>query len=157
MLRKVIAFAALLAIAVLAGCGSSGSGGSSDSSTAELSKAEFIKQGDAICAKTDKVQETELQEFQKKDPEGKLTQAVREEMVSDAGLPPIQDEVEELAALQGPSADSDEIEAIVGGIEEALKEAEADPSLLLKGGSGPFTEPGKLAATYGFKECDQAL
>jgi len=155
MLRKGAVIAVLLGILVLAGCGSSGSEGSSSSGT-ELSKAEFIKQGDAICAKTDKVQETELQEFQKKDPEGKLTPAVREEMVTDAGLPPIQDEIKELADLQGPSADSDEIEAIVDGIEEALKKAEADPSLLLKG-PDPFAAVGKKAAAYGFKECDQAL
>jgi hypothetical protein len=145
-------FGALAALAVVAltvwGCGGS--------DTEELSKAEFIKQSDAICAKTDKTQKTGFKKYQEDNPEKQPTQAGQEKMLMAVGLPPIQAEAEELADLGAPSADADKIDAVITGIEEAVRKAEANPALLLKG-PDPFADVEKLAAAYGFKECDQAI
>jgi hypothetical protein len=145
-----------------AGCGGSDSASSNGSTAAtvttnsDLTKAELIKQGDAICEKTDKVQESGLKAYTKENPKAQSNEAEQSKMVIAVGLPPIQTEVEELAALGAPSGDEDEVTAIVEGIEEAVEKGEDDPGSLL-GAKNPFTAVGKLAAAYGFKACNNAL
>jgi hypothetical protein len=151
-------------VVVAVGCGSGDDGSSSnDSSQASVTtdpaatKASFIRQGDAICDKTDKTQEAELKAYLKKDPNAQSTKAGQSKMVLAVGLPPIQREAEELAALGAPSADAKKVEAIVEGIEEAVEKGEKDPSSVLTGSKNPFAQVDKLAAEYGFKACNNAL
>lgn len=152
MLKKIgSALVVVSASAILLG----GCGGGGDE-TQELSKAEFIKQADAICAKTDKAQEAELTAYLKENPKAESSQAGQEKMVTDAGLPPLQEEIGELAELEPPSSDAQKVEAIVKDLEEALKKSEDTPGLLVRG-PDPFAEVGKLATAYGFKECNQPI
>ncbi len=133
------------------GCGESGE------AAVPLTKAEFIKQADAICRETDKKQETDLKTYMKKHPEKQPSKAGQERVITEVGLPPIQTEAEELDELGAPGPDTAKIAAIVSGIEEAVVKAEDDPSILLKSSSDPFGKVDKLARKYGFKACDQAL
>lgn len=150
---RFLALAAIAAVASLAGCGSGGDG----TASAPLTKAEFIKQGDAICEKADGKQKVELQAYLKEHPAARSSQAGQEKMILEVGAPPIQSEAEELAALEPPADDQDEIGAIVEAIEEAVSKVKEDPSNLTTGAKGPFAKADKLARAYGFKACAQAL
>jgi hypothetical protein len=153
---RIALFAALLALALLAaGCGG---GGGTATATAPLSKAQFIKRGDAICEKTDKTQNSAIRKYTAKHPKGASTKAGQDELITSIGLPPIQQEAEELGALGAPRGDEGKVEAIVNGIEEAVGKAEEEPESTNKAGAAnPFTGVDKLAGEYGFKACAFAL
>ena len=161
----LIGMAALVCAGLWVGCGSSDD--SSSSSTADtgatvttasdLTKAEFIKQGDAICEKTDQAQEAALKVYLKKHPKATSSEEGEAQMVLIAGLPAIQVEAEELAALGAPEGDEEEVQAIVEGIEEAASKGEENPISLVKGTKNPFLAVDGLAAKYGFKVCNNAL
>lgn len=143
---KLIALGVVCLALLAAGCGGNDS--------TSLTKAEFIKQGDAICKETDKSQNQKIRAYLAENPKTPSTKANTEKVISVA-FPQIKAEVEELAALDPPSGDEEEIEAIVAGVEEGLEEAEKNPVSTNKTGAGnPFDEVGKLARKYGFKECD---
>lgn len=164
--RLSLGFCALFVLCAAAGCGQSSDGGdghtdggdgqtrvAATSAPAPLSKAQFIARGDAICEKMDKTQNAALNAYAGK--HGNGTKATQEAMVRAAGLPPIKAEIEELDALGAPKGNEAEIQAIIVGAEEAIKEAEADPESINEIGPGnPFNEVDKLAAKYGFKSCD---
>ncbi len=157
--------AALLTALIVAGCGSSddstssSDGGSTPTITtnSDLTKAEFIKQGDAVCEKTDKAQEAALKVYLQKHPKATSSEDGEGKMVLVAGLPPIQVEAEELAELGAPSGDEEKVQAIVEGIEEAAEKGKENPISLVKGTKNPFIAVDKLAAEYGFKVCNNAL
>lgn len=140
--------AAVVALLLIAGCG----GG--DSTTA-LTKAQFIKQADAICEKTDKDAVAAMGQAAKeeKTAAGKSGEEQISAAVLLAGLGVVQQEAEELAELGVPSGDEAEIEAIVDGIEAAAAKAEKDPRHL----EAAFAEVNKLAAKYGFKACSEPV
>jgi hypothetical protein len=164
--RLITMLAGVLATAIVAaGCGSSGSDSSSNSdsssgdtsaTTAALSKAEFIKQGDAICAKGSKSIETEANEFAEENNVNtkKPTKAQKEEVIVDVVAPALRKQGEEIAELGAPSGDEAEAEAIVAAVEGAADELEETPSLLF-GGNNPLSKASKLAASFGFKVCGE--
>lgn len=137
-------FVGVLVALVVAGCG----GGGDDS----LTKAEFIEQGDAICAAASKQKNTALErELNKQAKTGKaFAKSAEEELVTDTALPPIAAMTEKLAALDAPDADA---EAIPQAFEEAVQELEADPASGLGAGAAPFADADKLARAYGLKVC----
>lgn len=163
--RGIVAslIAVLACVAALAGCGSSGGSEATDGTTVvvatnqDLTQAELIKEGDAICEKADKVQEVGLKAYLKKNPQGQSNKAEQSKMVLTVGLPPIQTEVEELAELGAPPGEEAKVQAIIGGIEEAIEKGEEDPDSLLGAAKNPFNGVRKLAAAYGFKACNNAL
>jgi len=143
-----------LCAALVVGLMITGCGGGSDS-TASLTKAQFVKQADAICRKVDKSQTAGLDKLTKEfsDPT-KITKAVQKTWILEQGLPSVQQEAEEIAALGAPSGDEEQVAAIVKGIEEAVKKAEKDP---LKSLESSFTGANNLAAKYGLKDCSEPL
>jgi hypothetical protein len=150
-----IFLASVVALASLApGCG--GGSGSDSSSPNALPKALFIKRADAICEKADKVQEAGLRRALAK-AEGSLAKGRENNLISSVGLPPIQTEAEELRELGAPSGDGDKIDAIIGGIEEAVEKAEENPHSVTGKAGNPFNEVDELARAYGFKVCSEAL
>jgi ABC-type glycerol-3-phosphate transport system substrate-binding protein len=166
--RLIAMLAAVLAVVIVAaGCGSSGddssSGdtGSSDTTettdtTAALSKAEFIKQGDAICTKGNKTIETEANEFAEENDvnTAKPTRAQKEEVIVAVVAPSVRKQGEEIAELGAPSGDEAEVEAIVAAVEEGADELEKDPGLLIDN-KNPLAKSSKLAASYGLKVCGE--
>jgi hypothetical protein len=153
-LKMAIAAAGATVFAV-SGCGDSSRSSAEDA--AGPPKAAFIKSADAICQKADSKQKKAQIVFSEEHPETP-TNALEEELALVGGLPPVQEEAEEIGKLTPPSGDEERVEAIVKGLEEAVAEAEAKPSLLLKGRSpGPFSEVTKLAREYGFNACATPL
>ena len=110
------------------GCG--GSGG--------LSKAEFVQQANAICKKA-------RQEASKKAFEGPGEAFT----VTVATL--LNKEANEIGALDGPSEDASQIDAIVSGARKAAKTMEEKKEYTEA--EAPLVEVEKLAGEYGLDEC----
>ncbi len=147
------AVAALAALSVLiAGCGG---GDETTDETVTLTKAEFIKQGDAICGEGNDQSEKEAEEFAE-DNDFDLEKASKEQLeeaVSEVLVSNLSQQVEDLNALGAPEGDEDQVEEIIVSLEGALEEIEEDPSRVFK--SDVLKEPGELAGDYGFKVCGQ--
>lgn len=145
---------AVAAIAmIVAGCG-----GSSDSSesTSSLTKAEFVKQGNAICAKGNKEIQEGFEEFeqevgsQKQPTKAQLTEAI-ETIV----LPAVSRQVEGVKDLGAPSGEEAKVEAITDSAEEALEKGEEDPAALTTEKADPFAKANELANEYGLTKCGE--
>jgi hypothetical protein len=151
--RLVALLAALAALAlIVAGCGSGG--GSTSSESSSLTKAELIKQGDAICKKGEEALEEEANEFAKENgiDTNKPTKAQQEEVIEQVVAPSLHKQAEELRELGTPSGEESAVEEIFDSLEKGTEELEAEPEALLKG-TNPVEEASKLAREYGFKEC----
>lgn len=159
--RLIALLLGVLAIALVAGCGSGGddtSGTSSESgeSASSLTKAEFIKQADAICEEGNKSVGVEAEEFAEENEIDieKPTTAQQEEVVSDVVAPAIREQAEKIDELGAPGGEEDEVAEIVAAVESGADEAEATPDVIVEGkGAGPFEEANKLATAYGLKVC----
>jgi hypothetical protein len=150
--RFVALLAALAAFAlIVAGCGG---GGSSTESTSSLTKAEFVKKGNAICTKGNEEIEEGFEKFGKEHGFSKNkqpSQAELEEAVETVVIPRISKEIEGIRALGPPD---EEAEAVVDAAEEALEKGEEDPKSFLKEESaGPFAKVNKLSREYGLTVC----
>jgi hypothetical protein len=145
--RTVALAAASLAIFTLASCGSDR--GTTDES---LSKAEFIKQADQICSKTEKRQLALVSAFEEKKQAGGGG-SPEEELVLAAGLPPVKEQLQELAELPLPESGSGEVKSYLGALEDGVAAVEANPSLLLSVDSDPFAGAESEAKKVGFKVC----
>jgi hypothetical protein len=159
---------AALALAV-AGCGggsdeADGKDAASTGSTdaAAPSKAEFIRQVDAICTRGKKQVETEFASYLKKNKIKEIGE--KGESPADAesheiavietiAIPELQEQIEELKALQPPSDDEDEVEAFLDATEEGLSKGEEEPQALFSTTKKLFAKSDKLAQSYGFKVC----
>jgi tellurite resistance protein len=152
--RFVALLAALAALAlIVAGCGG---GSDSTESTSSLSKAEFVKQGNAICAKGNEEIEEGFEKFGKEhgfSKEKEPSKAELEEAVETVLVPKISKEIESIRALGPPD---EEAEAVLDAAEEALEKGEEDPAQFLKEeNAGPFAKANKLSREYGLTKCGE--
>jgi hypothetical protein len=145
--QKIITVFVGIAVALIAaGCGSS-------SNSPSLTKAEFIKQGDALCKKIEKERQTNIETFirQSADPKKPLDKKQVGELALKAALPPLRHEAEELRALGVPS--EPQATEIIEEFEKASDKFEENA----KSGRGetvdPFNNAQLRARTYGFKSC----
>lgn len=148
--------AAVTALVVIAGCGG---GSDSNESTNSLTKAEFLKQGNAICAKGSKEIEEGFEKFAKEHGFSKKKQpseAELNEAVETVLIPKIRKEIESIRALGTPAEEGAEAEAVLDAAEEALEKGEENPSLMVKEESaGPFAKVNKLSREYGLVKCGE--
>lgn len=146
---------AIVAIAaVVAGCGSSSS--ETTETTASISKAEFLKQGNAICAAGNKEINKGFEEFAKKANLGhkKPSEAQFEELTETVFSPSVSRQIDEVRALGAPEGEEAKIEKFLGNAEAALEELEEEPSLIGKEGKEePFFTVNKEAAAIGLTAC----
>jgi hypothetical protein len=141
-----ITLIALATATVAVGCGG---GGDSSSS---LTKAQFIRQADAMC-----------EEFREgvvavvKSPKyaesASRSAAESEQALNAAILAVVQEEAEELGELGAPSGDEAEVAAVAKGIEAAVRNARKNPN----NAAGAFAGVEKLATKYGFKVCSEPV
>jgi len=134
---------ALLATVALVGAGCGGD----DEEAEALTKAEFIEQGNAICAEGNKEIEAAAQEFPDEPSESEV-----ETFASDTLVPNIQEQIDGLRDLGPPEGDEDTVEEITSSAQEALDQVDEDPQLLLSS-DDPFNEANDLAEEYGLEEC----
>jgi hypothetical protein len=139
---------ALVVVSIAVGCGSSGS--------APLTKAEFLKRGDAICREGKEEKDNAVLAYEEKnhlDTPLKVSKAAEEGLVTDVALPPIRTMVEELGGLGVPPGDEHDVDAIVASYEKGLEEIEKNPGEALLSFPDPFAKAKKLAVDYGLKSC----
>lgn len=146
-MRAVAGVALIIAAALVAGCG----GGGDTSTAAALSKAEYVKQANAICKKGQQNREAAVNELAEEvkpgaDP-GELPKAGLVEAVTD----PLATMVDELAALPAPEGDEAQVEGFIQGYEKAVEEIEEDENAAFNGEL--FGEPDKKALKYGLEDC----
>jgi hypothetical protein len=118
------------------------------------SKADYIEEADAICARSDKETQA-IFDAAFEDPQDPQPEEAQEALKS--ALPVVKEDLEELKALEKPKDDEDEIDAIWTAIDEGiatLEEASADPETSLTAlTSEPFAAGEKLAGDYGMDDC----
>jgi hypothetical protein len=149
-MRRLVPIFPLVVLAValfLAGCG----GGGDEETT--ISKAAFIKRGDAICRKADKKQEAEYKALFREIGNGGSIKVI----VARILLPSIREQAKELEELGSPDGDEETVDAIVVGIRAAAKESEKTLEKEPLGFEKPFTQVSKLAASYGFTDCTEVI
>jgi len=153
--------ASVLLLATLAllvgGCG----GGSSDSADKPLTKAQFIKQADRICKRTDETVLGSLGQYEAAHSKS-LAKASEREAAEAAilavAIPLIVEEAEKIEGLSAPKGDERKIRAFAAGVAAAAKKAKANPYSLTGPQGGPlFAKVNKFATAYGFKQCDESI
>jgi hypothetical protein len=145
---SICLLATLLLALFVSGCGGGGDDKQASAATS-LSKAEFVKQGNAICKKASKERVAKF--------EAHTGDISTEEIVLKYTLPSMQEIGEQLGELGAPKGDEEKIEAIVTGIDEGVEkseeEIEKDPE-----GFDIYVAPAeKQAVAYGLKECEGVL
>lgn len=129
---------------------------SSDSTASSLTKAEFIKQGDATCKKGNEAVNSEAEEFAKENgiDTSKPTTAEQEEVVSEVVGPAIRQEAEEISALSAPGRGRGRSEVDRRSGRSRRRRSRRKSELpRRRRNRGPFAEANKLAKEYGFKVC----
>jgi hypothetical protein len=118
-----------------------------------LSKSEFKKQANAICAEgneqIDAVADqvfAGLSEDQRPSPEQLIAFA-------SAAIPNIKQQVEDVAALEAPKSLQAKVKKLINTVRAAVAKVEADPSTLADEKNNPFAASDKQAKKLGLKEC----
>jgi hypothetical protein len=135
----------LLAGLVVAGCGSSSSSTSTETTVA-LTKAEYAKQGNAICEAGNKKAETESKALG-----NNPSKAEFEKFVSETEVPNIQQQINGVATLKAPAAYEATAKELITTAQATLNKLKADPGLIAKGGL--FASTNKLAKEVGLTAC----
>jgi hypothetical protein len=150
----LIVLVALVAVAaIVAGCGSDDS-----ETTASLTKAQFIKQADAICKKEDAKVEGEFKSFAKENgiPLNKEPNPEQgEELVEEILVPNVRNQSEAIRDLGAPSGEEEKVTELLDSLDEGIEVAEEDPGALFDSKSDPFAKVNELARDYGLEVCGQ--
>jgi hypothetical protein len=149
---------AVVVLSTLSACGGGGdsataSAAGSFAGTASITKAVFIKRGNAICRRALGEQEATVAAAEMKVGHGRSVSAAQRERLLIALTPQFfERKTEELASLPVPAGDETQVRAIVVGYERGVREIEAKPVTVVKG--TPFLAGRKAAGRYGLSECD---
>jgi hypothetical protein len=151
-LTRGMALAAILVFGLgAAGCGSSKSK-SSSTSTPALTKAEFLKKGNAICKKGNRQIGTVANKlFRKRGPKPSKARLTR--FATHTLIPSVQSQINQVRALGPPARDKAKVNAIISSAQSALDKGKKDPVLLTSNGPGPFKKANRLAKSYGLTAC----
>lgn len=146
--RWLFVVAALVITGVAAGCGSSSS--SNSSAAPKLTKAEFLRQGNAICragnAKTDALAGS-------LGPHATRAQVIA--VVERRFVPAIQSQITQIRALAGQTADKSRLASMLDLAQTDLNKVKADPAILASG-KPLFQDFANQAHAYGLRECAKA-
>lgn len=140
-------FAALAcALVLVAGCGSD------DESSDAISKKELVAQANSICEKSSKEMQQRVKQMRKEAAQGKTVSEERQDEVLLSMFAPYGEAVEEVKSLGTPEGDNGEAEAVVKTMENAQREFEADPTLVLADAVMDDKDQ-KLVSSYGLASC----
>jgi hypothetical protein len=138
---------AILSLALaIAACGSSSNDTTATSAT--LSKAEFLKKGNEICAKGNKqINKIASQTF----PNNQKPTSAQVKQFTSQSAPLIQAQIDGVKALGAPAGDSAKVDQITSQAQSALDEVKTNPELFLQG--DPFKKANQAANAYGLTAC----
>lgn len=159
--------AALVCLA-LGGCGggedasggdstAAASGGQAETiETSSLSKAEFIKQAEAICAREGEhfLQLISSYMSSHAPKSGESEQEVAAEGVRQTLLPKFQNQIDQIRELGAPAGEEEEVEAILAAMQRAVDAlAKRKEVALATDIDQEFRPAGRLAIRYGLEYC----
>jgi hypothetical protein len=142
--------ASLALVLVVAGCGSS-SKSTSSTATPTITKAEFLKKGNAICKKGNREINQGAHKFfgkGKKPGHGAMIK-----FATGTLIPSVQRQISGVKALGAPKGDEAKVKEIVTTAQAALDRGKKDPNLLVSNKRDPFAKSNKLTKAYGLKAC----
>jgi hypothetical protein len=145
----VTALAAAVAALALAGCGGGDNGTTSKEATSSLSKAEFLKSGNAICAQVFEEIDRQYGKLSKKSTDAELNEQAQEI------VPPLVTKlVNRLRTLGAPQGEEARVKKILAALEEGVETAEEDVSTV-RGSQGEFAfeEGYEMLWAYGLDRC----
>lgn len=131
---------------LFAGCG----GGASD---APLTRAEFMKQAEAICKEAAGERGKRLEKALKEHSDEKLDNAAQVKIGSQVLLPVLGDMVGRLSELEVPAQKGKDLEEMVEAFERGLQKEENDHALVLA--AETYSPARKKAKALGIMECTQ--
>lgn len=139
--------AGLMTLALLvAGCG----GG--DDETTSLTRAQFLKQANAMCEEQEERRNQVIQDLIKGRDQSKLLPLERREKLILEILPAYEEVPEKLNALGAPEGDEEKVEAITEAMEKAARDVRSDPGKALES-TDQFLQANKLSTEYGLENC----
>lgn len=143
----------LVALLTLAGCGSGGGG---SESTTSLTKAEFLKKGNAICVKGGKEINKHYEKISREHVAGgKIpSEALLDKTAAEIVLPVREKEVRLLRALGAPSGSEQRVNVMLTAWEEGIEKGEEDANSLRKAGPEyAFYKSYSMGIDYGLVKC----
>lgn len=144
----------LVAAVAMVGCGSGGGGSDTAVAESSISKAQYVKQAEAVCKKGNEELEADFATFvREKENVKKPTESDYAELLERVVAPNISAETEELWELDVPQGDASQVEAMLSAREESLTIAEGEPKALIENSEKVFGKASKLADAYGLKDC----
>lgn len=140
--------------ATLVACGAGGAGSQTSSS---VTKAQFIKSADAICARTELTKEVAARKAVAKTPifkELKVDRGAAKTLLLQTVIPPVEEMVDELRGLDRPEGDEQSVRAIIAAYAHGIDVTRRRPMGVVSG-LDPFTEADRSAARYGLGVCSR--
>jgi hypothetical protein len=136
---------ALLAL-VAAGCGDD----DDDQPTEAPTKAEFIEQGDKICADADQaLADVAIEQY----PEGPPTGEDAVAFAEDVFIPNLQGQHDDLTALTPPEGEEEAVADLLASFQAGIDGIAADPENFVR--SDALEDASAAAADFGFRSCGQ--
>jgi hypothetical protein len=143
VLGSIVSAVLVAGLLVASGCGSGGG--------ETVTKAEFVKEANAICNKWGDKREKLIGEQVKELGQSPSKSAL--EKVVLAAIPNYETAAEELAELETPEGDEEKVAAIVSAMDEGAGRTKADPGAAVISSTG-FEKANKLVAAYGLDQCE---
>jgi hypothetical protein len=135
------------------GCGG---GGDAETASASISKTEFVKKANEVCAAASEQLKSGYNEFTaglNGEPQGQALAAAQAELVATVLVPVKRQEAEQLRETGAPNGDEERFEAMVEALEKGIDEASADPEEAVSGRLPSFLTVSRLAKHYGLAGC----
>lgn len=111
-----------------------------------MTKAEFVKQGNEICARATAQQRTDVKNF-----EGDEGGAAGMEQLVDTALNPVKDMAGELSSLEAPPAQMKAVKVYVAELDRGIAKVEAKPTDAINGSA--FEGANAAAQRAGLPAC----
>jgi hypothetical protein len=144
---RILTGLAVALCSVAAGCGGDDSGGGASEDAPAISKADFIKQANAICTAGNKEIATAAQELGNNPSDDDI-----ESFATDTLVPNIRGQVEDIRALGFPEADADRLDGLFTKTEGILDDVEDDPASI-NSPDDPFQAVNGEVSDYGLTAC----
>jgi hypothetical protein len=117
----------------------------------ELTRAQFIRQADAICKKGNKQIDAAAQEVFTRNQQPSSAQL--EQFATETLIPNIQRQVDDVRDLDEPSEDGDRVNEFLDSAQSELDKGRDDPLYVTSEES--FSKANELGQQYGFEVCSQ--
>jgi hypothetical protein len=140
-----------LVVVLVAGCG----GDTEDSSAAPISKADFVKETEAICKKGQARLHAGFEALINEKEAHRSRLDEEEEWVRKVIAPNITRETSEIRALGTPKGEEEKVGRLLAAIEAGLHNLEENPQSVLASSAKTFSKAIKLETAYGLEVCAQ--